>query len=105
MADDFHDGNDARRYRARLRRQRRYQAGYRQRLKEKAIPQKDDFATACLDELLVILARDPNAVPGFVGRVLRRVTRKFGREAAADRLTIMVQRTAQRLRAAEVGSQ
>jgi hypothetical protein len=101
MADDFHDGNDARRYRARLRRQRGYQADYRQRLKEKAIPQKDDFATACLDELLMMLARDPSAVPGFVGRILRRVTQKFGREASADRLTTMVERAAQRLRAAE----
>lgn len=105
MADDFHDASDARRYRARLRRQRGYQAGYRQRLKDGAIPQKDDFATACLDELLVMLARDPSAVPGFVGRVLRRVTQKFGREAAADRLTTMVQRTAQKLRAVEGGSQ
>ena len=105
MADDFHDGGDARRYRARLRRQRGYQANYRHRLKEKGIPQKDDLAAACLDELLVILARDPNAVPGFVGRVLRRVTQKFGREAAADRLTTMVERAAQKLRDADGRSQ
>ena len=103
MSDDFHDGNDARRYRARLRRQRRYQADYRSKLKQVRAPQKADIAAACFEELLVILGKDSKAVTGFVNAVLRRLSERFDKQEVADRFSVLVAR-AGRDEAARVGN-
>lgn len=94
MSDDFHDGNDARRYRARLRRQRRYQADYRSKLKQVRAPQKADIAAACFEELLLVLARNPNAAAPFVNAFLQRLAERFEKQEIAERFTDLIARAA-----------
>jgi len=94
VADDFHDANDGRRYRARLRRQRRYQADYRSKLKEVRAPQKSDIAAACFEELLSILGRNPNAATSFVNAVLGRLSTRFDKHEIAERFAALIGRAA-----------
>ncbi|CAO4167143.1 hypothetical protein [Methylorubrum extorquens] len=94
MADDFHDANDGRRYRARLRRQGRYQADYRSRLKGARAPQKADIAAACFEELLGMLGRNPSAATSFVNAALRRLSTRFDKRQIAERFATLVARAA-----------
>lgn len=94
MTDDFHDANDGRRYRARLRRQRRYQADYRLKLKEVRAPQKADIVAACFEELLGMLGRNPGAAASFVNAALRRLSTRFDKLQIAERFATLVERVA-----------
>ena len=101
MADDFHDRDDARRHRARLRRQRIYQAQYRSNLRTTRAPQKSDFASACFEELLTMLAQNSRAAGRFVERFTSRLTTRFDGHAVADRLAALVKREAAKIRRSE----
>jgi hypothetical protein len=94
VADDFHDANDGRRYRARLRRQRRYQADYRSKLKEVRAPQKADIAAACFEELLCVFGRNPSAATSFVNAALRRLSTRFDKHQIAERFAALIERAA-----------
>ena len=54
--DDFHDAEDAKRYRARLRKQRGYSEKNRDKLKAEKAPDTDDVARACRRALIHFLA-------------------------------------------------
>ena len=59
---DWHDQQDLARYRRRKRKQRDYQQGYRERLKEARTPERDDIAAELMRAYLNVVAVDHQQV-------------------------------------------
>ncbi|WP_210260885.1 hypothetical protein [Enterovirga aerilata] len=99
---DFHDAEDAKRYRARLRKQQRYSQNYRDKLEAANIPDRDEMARACLTALVDLLAAGPDAktcglVPGTMVSALQE--KGFSRDGTMDRLRGMVRRARSKVQA------
>ncbi len=91
---DF-DLTASRRYRARLAKQRSYQANYRAGLKAKKVPERDDVAGAALRVFLVSAAGRADAARGLIGAIAEDLTgRGFNEHATIAALTSMVDRYA-----------
>lgn len=59
---DWHDQQDLARYRRRKKKQREYQAAYRERLEEAKIPERDDVANELLRVFLMAAIADHRKV-------------------------------------------
>lgn len=90
--DDRHYADDARRYRRRLRRQREYQATYRERLKGAGIPETRDLAAAALEEILAFMLARPDRAATTAQRVARWLPERFDRPEAERRLMALCDR-------------
>lgn len=99
--DNGSDLDAARRYRRRLRKQRAYQADYRDRLRKTGTPDRDDFATAALRIVVSSSARDFDRHGAQWERVLARELSRTGFDATctAQAFRKMVVREVKRLRA------
>ncbi len=99
--DDGSDLDAARRYRRRLRKQRAYQAEYREKLRRSGTPDRDDFAAAVLRIVVSGSARDIDRHgPQWERLIVRELSGK-GFEAAvvAQAFRRMVVREVRRMRA------
>lgn len=98
--NDYHDPQDGRRYRARLRRQKDYQARYRDKLKADRTPERDDIAAACLRLILHRAASDPRGSMELLVTIANDLAeRSFSKRRTADRITAMVHRLREKHRA------
>jgi AAA+ ATPase superfamily predicted ATPase len=89
----FYDVEDLKRYRTRKRKQREYQASYRERLKDDGTPDREDIAAAFLRGLLRLWAAAPDNAGEFRERVLDEMgCDRFNRDQAAKVLDAMIQR-------------
>ncbi len=89
---DF-DLTASRRYRARLAKQRDYQASYRAGLKAKKAPERDDVAKAALASALASVHRAPDAVEHWMANVVRRLAEDgFDPIASSETVRGMIER-------------
>ncbi|EIM26637.1 hypothetical protein [Microvirga lotononidis] len=98
----FYEVEDLKRYRTRKRKQREYQAAYRERLKDDGAPDREDIAAAFLRGLLKLWAVAPDNASDFKERILDDMGRgRFSREQASKVLDGMIERERERIRRAK----
>jgi hypothetical protein len=95
----FHDPEDARRWRRRLKRQREYQRKYRERLIAERTPERADIAMACLEACMTI-SRHEFAQLGQLARAIvdRLARRGFDREHSIERIQLIAAKLQDRAR-------
>ncbi|MGJ3264327.1 MAG: hypothetical protein ACFE0R_13930 [Salinarimonas sp.] len=97
MSDDRFDGEDARRYRRRLKRQRKYQSDYREQLKGAGIPETRDLAAAAFAILVEDLAARPREPAlAFAKKIAERLPTRFDRGEAVRAIGRLMARARQR---------
>jgi hypothetical protein len=94
---DFYDTNDLRRFQRRKRKQREYQAGYRDRLKDEKTPDRDDVAAACLRRMLGIWRENASYAELFRDGMVKDLTKRgFGEEQVKTVIDNMIERERRR---------
>jgi len=97
--DRYYDPKELRSYRRRIKKQREYQEGYRERLKAEGRPERDDVAAAWLTLTLQMWARRPDMTEA--ARALAKALAGKGRFSEAQSLAAieaMVERERAKLR-------
>jgi len=83
----FHDPEDARRWRRRLKRQREYQRKYRERLIAERTPERADIAMACLEACMTISRHEFAQLGRLASAIVDRlVSRGFHRVHSIERI-------------------
>lgn len=97
---DWHDQQDLAKYRRRKRKQREYQQGYRERLKEAKTPERDDIAAELMRAYLHVIATDNKAALEISRSLISGLTEKgYDRQASVDRVRTMALRVRAKLQA------
>lgn len=96
---DWHDQQDLAKYRRRKRKQREYQQGYRERLKETKTPERDDVAAELMRVYLDIVAVDHCKVAELSRALFSGLEgRGYSRAASVEQVKAMARRVQVKLR-------
>lgn len=96
---DWHDQQDLAKYRRRKRKQREYQQGYRERLKEAKTPERDDVAAELMRVYLDIVAVDHGRVAELSRALFNGLQeRGYNRNASVEQVKAMARRIQAKLR-------
>lgn len=97
---DWHDQQDLAKYRRRKRKQREYQQGYRERLKEAKTPERDDIAAELMRAYLHVIATDNKAAVEISRSLIAGLTAKgYNRQGSVERIRAMALRVRAKLQA------
>ncbi len=90
---DWHDQQDLAKYRRRKRKQREYQQGYRERLKETKTPERDDIAAELMRVYLDTVAVDHGKVADLSRALFNGLQeRGYDRAASVGQVKAMARR-------------
>ena len=96
---DWHDQQDLAKYRRRKRKQREYQQGYRERLKETNTPERDDIAAELMRVYLATVAVDHGKVAELSRALFSGLqARGYDRTASVEQVKAMARRVQAKLR-------
>lgn len=96
---DWHDQQDLAKYRRRKRKQREYQQGYRERLKEAKTPERDDIAAELMRVYLDVVAIDHGKVADLSRALFNGLQeRGYNRNASVEQVKAMARRVQVKLR-------
>lgn len=96
---DWHDQQDLAKYRRRKRKQREYQQGYRERLKETKTPERDDIAAELMRVFLATVAVDHRQVANLSRALFSGLQeRGYDRAASIEQVKAMARRVQVKLR-------